>query len=62
VDERIAKMRDRLKRGYGGSDDNNDMTARLDAIEAKLDEVLKRLKPKPAPRKRAAPKKPAAKK
>ncbi len=55
VDERIAKMRERLKRGYGGSDDNNDMEARLDAIEAKLDEVLKRLKPKPAAAKKPTP-------
>ncbi|MBL4855103.1 MAG: phasin family protein [Robiginitomaculum sp.] len=64
VDERIAKMRERLKRGYGSGDnsDSSDVEARLGAIEAKLDEVLKRLKPKPAPRKRAAPKKPASKK
>jgi len=61
VDERIAKMRDRLKRGYGSRGDN-DVETRLDAIEAKLDEVLKRLKPKPAPRKSAAPKKPLTKK
>jgi len=61
VDERIAKMRDRLKRGYG-SRDGNDVGARLDAIEAKLDEVLKLLKPKPPTRKRAATKKAPAKK
>ncbi len=66
MDERIAKMRARLKRGGG---DDADMEDRLDAIEAKLDEVLKLLKPKKAapkkkaaPRKKAAPKKPAAKK
>jgi len=60
MDERITKMRERLKRGYGGSDDNTDIEARLDAIEAKLDEVLKHLKPKP--RKRAPAKKTTARK
>jgi len=60
VDERIAKMRARLKRGGG---DDADVEDRLDAIEAKLDEVLKLVKPKKAPpRKKAAPKKPATKK
>ncbi|MCF6275009.1 MAG: phasin family protein [Robiginitomaculum sp.] len=61
MDERIAKMRARLKRGSG---DGGDVEDRLDAIEAKLDEVLKLLKPKkaapkkkPAPRKKAAPRK-----
>ncbi len=66
MDERIAKMRARLKRGG----DDNDMEERLEAIEAKLDEVLTLLKPKkaaakrkpaskkkPAPRKKTAPKK-----
>ncbi len=64
VDERIATMRERLKRGYGGGDnsDSNDVEARLDVIEAKLDAVLKLLKPKPAPRKRAAAKKSPARK
>ena len=66
MDERIEKMRSRLKRGGG---DDAEVEDRLDAIEAKLDEVLKLLKPKkaapkkkPAPRKKAAPKKPSAKK
>lgn len=67
IDERIEKMRSRLKRGGG---DDADVEDRLDAIEAKLDEVLKLLKPKKAaPKKKAAPrkkvaprKKPAAKK
>lgn len=61
MDERIAKMRARLKRGGDGDGDVED---RLDAIEAKLDEVLKLLKPKKAaPKKKAAPrKKPAPKK
>jgi len=65
MDDRIAKMRNRLKRGG----DDTDVEDRLDAIEAKLDEVLKLLKPKKtatrkvAPKKKAAPrKKPAAKK
>jgi len=64
MDERIAKMRSRLKRGGGTSD----VEARLDAIEAKLDAVLTLLKPKKAapkkttPRKTAPRKKPAAKK
>ena len=62
MDERIAKMRSRLKRS-GDDGDTGDIEDRLDAIEAKLDAVLKMLKPKPAPRKRpAAKKKPAAKK
>ncbi len=56
MDERIAKMRDRLKRGGG----DGDVEDRLDAIEAKLDEVLKLLKPKPAAKKRAAPRKKTA--
>ncbi len=58
MDERIAKMRARLKRG--GRDDNDveiRLETRLDAIEAKLDEVLQLLKPKPTARKRAATKK-----
>lgn len=60
MDDRIAKMRARLKRGGG---DDADMEDRLDVIEAKLDEVLKLLKPKKAaPRKAAPKKKPAAKK
>lgn len=60
MDERIAKMRARLKRG---GDNDSDVEDRLDAIEAKLDEVLKLLKPKKAaPRKKATAKKPAAKK
>ena len=65
MDDRIAKMRSRLKRG---SHDDSDVEDRLDAIEAKLDEVLKLLTPKKAAprkaaaRKKAAPKKPAAKK
>ena len=60
MDDRIAKMRDRLKRGGG----DGDVEDRLDAIEAKLDEVLKLLKPKPvkkpAAKKRAAPRKKTA--
>ena len=58
MDDRIAKMRARLKRGG----DDTDGEARFDAIEAKLDEVLKLLKPKKAAPKKKVPKKPAAKK
>lgn len=59
MDDRIAKMRSRLKRGG----DDSDVEDRLDAIEAKLDEVLKLLRPKKAaPRKAAPKKKPAPKK
>ncbi len=57
MDERIAKMRARLKRGGG---DGSDVEDRLDVIEAKLDEVLKLLKPKKVVRKKAAPKKKTA--
>ena len=59
MDDRIAKMRSRLKRGG----DDSDVEDRLDVIEAKLDEVLKLLKPKKAAPRKAAPKKkaPAAK-
>ncbi|PHQ58855.1 MAG: hypothetical protein COC03_07710 [Robiginitomaculum sp.] len=61
IDDRISAMRSRLKRG---NNHDNDMEARLDVIEAKLDEVLKLLKPKKTtPKKKAATrKKPAAKK
>ncbi|MBL4870381.1 MAG: phasin family protein [Robiginitomaculum sp.] len=57
LDDRISKMRSRLKR----VDDNvNDgLEDRLDRLEAKMDEVLKLLKP--APKKRTA-RKPSAKK
>ncbi len=55
MDDRIAKMRARLKGGDGGGSDIED---RLDTLEAKLDMVLELLKPK----KRAPRKKPAAKK
>ncbi|MBN4055849.1 phasin family protein [bacterium AH-315-J23] len=61
IDDRISAMRSRLKRG---NNHDNDMEARLDVIEAKLDDVLKLLKPKKTtPKKKAATrKKPAAKK
>lgn len=53
MDERIAKMRSRLRRS--DSSDMHDMETRLDGMEAKLDEILKLLKPKkPATRKPAA--------
>jgi len=65
IDERIKKMRDRIK-SSAGFDDAPEASAmdRLDALEAKLDEILAILKPAPkktAP-KRTAAKKPAAKK
>lgn len=51
MDDRIAKMRRRLKRS---DDDSADVDARLDGIEAKLDTILEMLAPKkPAPKKRA---------
>lgn len=65
MDDRIAKMRSRLKRT--DNDDVSDIDTRLDAIEAKIDTILDMLAPKkPAPKKRAprkltAKKKPAAK-
>ncbi len=59
MDDRIAKMRSRLKRGGGHDADVDD---RLDVIEAKLDEVLKLLKPQKPALKKATPRKPAPKK
>lgn len=59
IDERIQSMRSRLS---GGSAENVEIEARLDAIEAKLDMILKELKPKKrASTKRATTKKTAAK-
>ena len=61
MDERIAKMRSRLKRSDDG--DTGDIEERLDAIEAKLDAVLKMLKPKPsAPQKTSGEKEARCKK
>ena len=58
IDDRISAMRSRLKRG---NNQDSDVEARLDAIEAKLDEVLKLLAPKKvAPKKKAAPRKKSA--
>ena len=53
MDDRIAKMRSRLKRADSG-DDTDGLEERLASVEAKLDEVLKLLKP--APKKRAVSK------
>ncbi len=53
VDERIAKMRNRLKRASDGDVDG--LSDQLDRVEAKLDQMLKLLKP--SPRKKTAPKK-----
>lgn len=63
MDDRIAKMRSRLKRA-DNDDDTDGLEERLARVEAKLDEVLKLLKPAPkkrAPRKPAPKKKPAPK-
>lgn len=54
IDERIQKMRDRLKSVSifdGGDDDDapsSDLEGRVTAIEAKLDMILKKLDAKPA--------------
>ncbi len=45
MDERIQKMRSRLARGEEMADDLSDIEARLDRLDAKLDEVLAALKP-----------------
>ena len=58
MDDRIAKMRNRLKRA-DGDEEMGGIEERLDRVEVKLDAVLALLKP--APKKRAA-RKPAAKK
>ncbi len=51
MDDRIAKMRSRLK----NSDADGDINTRLDEIEGKLDAILKLLAPaKPTAKKRAA--------
>lgn len=66
IDDRIKKMRDRIKSSAGFDDAPVAETAdRLDALEAKLDEILAILKPTPkrAPaKKKAASKKRASKK
>lgn len=66
IDDRIKKMRERIKSSAGFDDAPERAAAdRLDALEAKLDEILAILKPAPkrAPAlKKAAPKKPAPKK
>lgn len=52
IDERIKAMRARLSRG--GSDGNDDIEARLAAVEAKLDKVLDLLAPPKTARKPSA--------
>jgi paraquat-inducible protein B len=59
MDERIAKMRSRLMRGEDVAEDITGLEARLDRVEAKLDQVIDLLAPKS---KTKAKKKPAAKK
>ncbi|PHR92280.1 MAG: hypothetical protein COA69_07820 [Robiginitomaculum sp.] len=60
MDDRIARMRSRLRRSDGS--DMHDMETRLDAMEAKLDEILKLLKPKKPVAKKPTPKKRAPRK
>lgn len=60
LDERIKKMRSRLNRGEDEQID--DLEARMDTIEAKLDQVLELLAPKKTPAKKAPAKKTATKK
>jgi len=58
LEDRIKKMRSRLRRSDDAADDLEHMESRLDAMEAKLDRVLSALEPKSKPK----AKKPAAKK
>ena len=57
LEDRIAKMRSRLMRGEDVAEDMGAMDARLDAIEVKLDKILKMLEPQKTPAKKASPKK-----
>jgi len=43
MEDRIAKMRSRLSRGEDVSQEISDLEARLDAMDAKLDKILKML-------------------
>lgn len=43
MEDRIAKMRSRLSRGEDSSADTSDLEARLDAMDAKLDMIIKLL-------------------
>ncbi len=58
LDERIAKMRSRLKGGdkiYGDRVNySDDIESRLDSLEAKLDEILRLLKPKTVKKRKPA--------
>lgn len=58
LDERIKKMRSRLTRS---GDDDDAVMARLTAVEAKLDKLLKAVEAQEAPIKKAAVKKKPAK-
>lgn len=60
IDDRIEKMRARLRRTDGT--DQGDVEDRLDAIEAKLDKIMDMLTPKKAAPKKRAPAKRTAKK
>jgi len=46
LDDRIQKMRSRLSRGEDVAQDLSDMDARMDAMDAKLDQILTLLQPK----------------
>ena len=57
MEDRIAKMRSRLSRGDDGPQDTSDLEARMDAMDAKLDQILKLLsKPVKKPTKTTATK------
>lgn len=43
MEDRIAKMRSRLSRGDDAPQDTSDLEARMDAMDAKLDKILKLL-------------------
>jgi len=62
IDERINEMRARLTRGAQKAADPDDVEARLSAIEAKLDKIMKHLEPKKTARRKPAARKSAAKK
>jgi len=47
LDDRIGKMRSRLARGEDVAQDISDLDARINAMDAKLDKILKLLEPKP---------------
>lgn len=56
LDDRIGKMRSRLARGEEVAQDISDLESRINAMDAKLDKILKLLEPKKAARKSTATK------